>query len=445
MVRNRTIYNIYGAFAGPAPATGFHFIDESGNLNNEIKTFGGTNFNLIKNLQRVQSASYTVSLNQTNVESINKKSFVTRQNINPAEISLNLNYLQYGVTNELRLGFYSNYMQTGLSDNPGEPFYSNNFGVCLLSGFITRSDERENNDLGWPQKYRDQRNIFLVLNDTQDDLNKHSNYAEIDSNAVNYGVYGFGNCYLNSYNSSASVGGLPSCSVGFQADNIAFFASASGSHIPAVNTQRRMVTGINFAIPTIINESPVSVVRPGDITVDFSGVNNNLGIDFSDAAVTSYNLGFDLNRIPYQSFGEKIPHDRYIKFPVTVNCDFSFIYQNSNTGSIINELNTNNDYNFEIKLKNPYDNNIAVQYNIRKAKFISSSSQTQIRGNTIYNLSFQTEIDPDDYSKGLFMSGLLNVEPTSVAATSFLLQENGDAILQENNDKIIVRAYDLLY
>jgi hypothetical protein len=43
------------------------------------------------------------------------------------------------------------------------------------------------------------------------------------------------------------------------------------------------------------------------------------------------------------------------------------------------------------------------------------------------------------------MSGLLNVEPTSIAATSFLLQENGDAILQENDDKIIVRAYDLVY
>lgn len=466
MSHTRTIYNIYGVYAGPAPASGYHFIDESGRLNNIVNTLNGSNFNLIKNLQRIQNASYSVNFNQTNIEAIGKKSFISRENINPATVSLNLSYLQNSIINELRLGFYANYMRTGqIPEENGIAFYENNFGVCLLSGFYTRSNERENNNLAWPMKYRDQRNIFIVVKDDDTDLKFSNTYREIDPNAINYSVYGFGNCYLKSYSTSAAVGSIPNCSVSFDCDNMAVFSSGSGAHIPAVNTNRQMYSGTRFAVPTIINESRVSALLPGDISLKFSSFSpetnvlavdgtgvagssrgmSNLGTIFTGINITNYDISFELNRVPYQSFGEKIPHDRYVKFPVVVNCNFGFLHQDSVTGSIIDELNQNNNYDFEIKLKNPRTTNTAIQYNIKKAKLQGLSSSVSIGPNTLYNVSFSTEIDPDDYTKGLYISGLLNNDATTTINTSYLLQEDGFKILQEDDNRIIVSSFDLFY
>jgi hypothetical protein len=64
-------------------------------------------------------------------------------------------------------------------------------------------------------------------------------------------------------------------------------------------------------------------------------------------------------------------------------------------------------------------------------------------------LNFATEIDLDDYSKGLFISGLLNTSTgfQDQVFNGFLTLENGDYLLQEDNSSkfILYDNYQLLY
>lgn len=478
MSRNRTIYNIYGVFSGPAPGSGYHFIDRSGKLNNTVSTLGGENYNLIKNLQRVQNASYSIGLNTQKFYSIGKKSAINNATTQNPTVTLNFDYLQYGVLNELRMGFYSNYKKTNQYDNSGDPYYSDNYNVCLLSGFLTRGLERENNDLQWPMKYRDQRNIFIVAKEGNEDLNKQlssNNYQEIDTNAENYGVYGFGNCYINSYSAAGAVNSFPVASVQYTCDNLAYFSKASGSHIPHVNVNRQMQTGVKFAVPSLINESSISALRPGDISLDFvsysedtnilavngtgiRGSNSSeitgLNVDFNSLKINSYQLSFDIPREEDQSFGEKIPRDRYVKFPIPVGFSFTTLYSEGQTGSINQLLNQNNNYDITVKINNPESEETAVQYDLKKAKLNSYSSNINIGSNVLYSFDFETEIDPDDYSKGLFMSGLVNTDPTTKINVGFLLmshvggpsQGDGDYLLQNDGvSKFVTSSFDLLY
>lgn len=463
--RYRTIYNIYGVFAGPAPANINHFIDRSGVLNNNITTVNGNNYNLIKNVSRVQNADYSVSIDRIDIRGLGRKGNISSEIISDPQVSLNFNYLQVGVLNELRLGFYANYTQTDPYTNSGLAYWTDNFGVCSISGFLTRSNERENNDLAWPMKYRDQRNIFVVAKNGSEDL-KATGHAEIDPLAVNYSVYGFGNCYINSYRASASVGSFPQVAVGYLCDNLVFYSSGSGSTIPAIDPNRQRVSGVQFAVPTLTNEPTISALLPGDINLSFysypedsnilavhgtgsRGTNYNniydLGVNFTGAQITNYDISLGFNRRNSKGVGERAPRDKYITFPIYVDFSCGLIFRDGQTGSILDLINKNDNYDFEIKLKNPRSSQAAIQYNFRKAKFQSFGSQISIGSNTLYNLNFRTEIDPDDLSKGFFMSGLLNSIETSHVDAGFLQQEDGFYILQEDDFKIVVNSMSLLY
>ena len=109
------------------------------------------------------------------------------------------------------------------------------------------------------------------------------------------------------------------------------------------------------------------------------------------------------------------------------------------TGSVENLTNKNLDYNIAIKLKNPSNaanpQKVAVQYDFRKAKFESINYSNQIGGQEMASLTYKTEIDPDDLTKGFFISGLLNVSGIQTLQ-GFAFKEDGFALLQENGDKL---------
>jgi hypothetical protein len=480
MPRNRIIYNVLGLYAGPAPSSGDHFIDIHGNLNNNY--FSGDNINLVKNINRVQSANYSIDIPKTNIIALGKRGIIKRANIENPTISLNFNYLQMGLINDARLGFYVNYERF---DHPhsGETYYSNNFNVLSIGGFINRSTTREQNDLRWPYLYRDKRNIFIAINNSINDIKINKDiYDEIDVNSTEFGVYAFGNCYLNSYNASAAINSFPVVSVNYVAENLVFYLSGSGINIPAVNPQtRQQYSNIKCAIPSIVNDgiSP-SALLPGDITVDISGYSpvtgitaihgtgfagsvlgsniNDVGIDFRDIKIQSYNIGLEFSREPLNNFGYKLPVDREINFPLFVSLEINALLGDLQSGSILKLLDNDNDYNLTIKLKNPRNqgekpgSGVAIRYDFLRSKLDNISFDSNIGDNKTVNLNFITEIDPEDFTKGWFISGLLNVDTSSVI-NNFALYEHpsgvisgdGDFWVQEDGSRIITDSISLFY
>ena len=97
------------------------------------------------------------------------------------------------------------------------------------------------------------------------------------------------------------------------------------------------------------------------------------------------------------------------------------------SGSLIDIVNLNQDYNFTVTLGMPKTcdspdasdpihagkasldarENDLIKYSFNKAKLNSFTYDTSIGSNKSFNASFSTEIDPDDLTKGFFISGFL--------------------------------------
>lgn len=460
---SRTInnYQSQSLYVGPAPSTGFYFVNSLGVFNNDYTTTGN-NFNLVKSLNRIQNCSYGFDIQYTDITHLGRQSTLHKAILNPPNVHIDFSYIQNGVSNENRCGLYVNYTQQ-YGTNSGLAIFPNNLQVGLISGFVVRDSLIPgNNEIHYPFNYRDKRNLFLINGPPGQDTNIRF-FSEVHPNYKNLGVIGFGNCYLNGYSTRAAVGEFSTVSMSYIAENMVVYNSGSGLASPAVDyTTRQQITNKNLTIPSdFIGNTAITALKPGDITfnltclpqqtgvlaIDGTGyINNsypdiyNLASSFTDIKIQNYDISLPLNRTPIFNIGSKLPCDRTIDFPVYVSCNIAAIIGDLQTGNLLSLLNNNDNYNVTIKLKNPKDNNIAVQYDLIRAKFNSISYSNQIGGFRTASLSFGTEIDLKNYDKGFFISGLLNIEADQLF-NGDILKEDGGYILQENGDKIIYASF----
>lgn len=421
-----------GAFVGPSPATGYHFISNIGVLSNDT-----TKNNLIRSLERVQNVSYSVGTNFNTIDTIGHQGHLDYQSVQYPDITLNIDYLPASILNELRLGFYCNYNTSG-----DIPYYTNNSGVCLISGFVSRSNKGIFNDIRWPLEMRDERNIFIPIRFIQDDLlvNRTTGYQNIDQNSSQIGAYCFGNCYLTNYRVQGSVGNVMSASTTFKCGNLKFTNASSGDTIPAISYNSGESTNI-FAIPQLdYNSTPLPALKSEDILIslrsrprtdldliggtgNISGTHSNIRntmVDFQNIPLQSFGLSIDLSRKNIASLGDYTFRDRIVNFPVAVDFNITSIVQSGYSGSILNLLDKNNDYDATIRVKHITGQQTIVQYDLLSAKLVTSNYGVDINGQLQATYSFTTDIDPDNYNKGLFISGAIN------------------PILQVNNSKSII-------
>ena len=466
MATIRQIYQIHGLFAGPAPATGYHFVNQYAKLTNSNFGIGSSVHNLIQPILRVQSADYSINANRTEIKQLGYGGTVSRPVLQAPTVNLNFSYLQMGLINEARLGFYVNYDQYN-DRKGGNQFYANNFGVGLLSGFYTKDLTRVDNELQWPRLYRDKRNLFIAVGSVGNDLNKNY-YTGNDADIQN--VISFGNSYLTSYETRASVGDFPKCSVSYICENMTVQNGPSG-YIPALDARSGTpLTGVYYSIPSnFVATGNNKVLLPGDSTLSLSATgaisgfdlvnrtgNNvsslsnlsNLGIDIQDVKIQSYQISMDLRRRELNSLTYKLPVDRPLELPVYSNLSLSMVIGDDQTGSFYNLLRQDNEYNVTIKLKNPpYGprRGTAIQYDFLRASFENISFSNSIGDNKTANLSFTTEINPANLTRGMFMSGLLNVDGYQNIPAYYLLKEDGSYLLKEDGGKIVIGEYTLLY
>lgn len=464
MSKNRVIFNIQNASVGPAPATGYHFINASGILNNNLNS-SNTNFNLIMPLVRITNFNYELNSEYLDYQAIGFYGPVERKIISIPTATFSLSYNQISMINEARLGFYVNHRRYD-GDYSGAPKYSNNFGVFCLSGFLPQTPTPENNDLNWPLSYRDRRNIFLSVGKTTSDLNVST------FNPENVDVVGFGNCYITNYSTRAAVGQFPACSVSYIAENIQFYNNGSGGIVPALHPKSgQNMQGVNFKVPSHARSgnSP-SILRPSDITVSvsripsFTGVSslvgtgfsngassttiNSLQQDFGDLPIQSYSINIPLNRNPLRSLTHRLPIDRKLVFPIFAEINFSTLQTDMVTGSAIDLCNKNFDYNLTFKINstqlNNWETGVSIQYDVLRAKYINSSLDSSIGPNNLLSYGYLVELTPNNFNRGLFMSGALNISPIG-EFYDIILDESNNPILNEGNGQIDQSSYKFYY
>jgi len=472
MAQQRVIYNCQALYVGPAPETGYNFIPYTGGnpTNDDSNIY--QKLNLLHSIDRIQSVSYAIDAPHTNLNQINKRGLLAREIINYPTVDLNFNYLLCGTKNEARLGLNVNYprFQYPLE---GAPYYEDNLNVSLLSGFFEKNKNRKlkspTQDFAVNQ-YRDCRNIYVAVNQEGRDMDQSyfkENFTEadlyqgIDPNAPDYHIISFGNCYLNSYSTNGAVGSFASASASYTAYNIGFDMSGSGFMAPDIETKSGTLRNDSkVSIPRVLAQEGYSALKAGDIKIttdSFSG----LGVDFDKLHLQSYSIEVNLNKQPLENMGYKFPVDNRPTCPVFASLELNGIVESGNSGSLVDLVSINSGYDFTIKVDPtsctgnttapvnagaiPINrNDEALRYSFVGAKLENFGYDTAIGNNKVFSASFNVEIDPDDRSKGFFISGVLGAEKVE----DFILLEGGDDnkfYLQQETDDLFVTNLIPLY
>lgn len=412
---------------GPSPATGYHTlffypnVQELSGARYYWPAFTAPlstllSFNRILPLARAQRYDYSIDYSRQSVSYLGKPGLATQVFVNKPVINLQFSYLQNGIYNERLLGFNVNYPRfftnQTLGYNSGAAFHSNT--PSFISGMFFNKDS-------------DSRNIFIAQ--SLDDFA----FSDARQDVVNSNVVAFGNCYLQNYNSTASVGNFPMASVSYICENIKYdtgvtlFNNDIGllPSIPAITPKSGLMnTGIKYNIskdPTSISGF-ISVIKPKDIllSIKTSGYSFNhqedVGVRINDLPVQSYSLNIDINREALNSIGYQYPLDRRINLPIFANVSFDLFMDEMVTGSLLQLINQDKPTNISLILKNSCINTgIAIQYFMYGAKLTSNNIAQAIRSKKTMTLQYQVELNPFETGIGLFVSGVTNLayEPVS--------------------------------
>jgi hypothetical protein len=371
MPRNRIIYQSEALYAGPTPATGFHFRNSATE---------GTN--LVDQLQRVQTANYSFTVDRTDVNQFGQLAAIDRVILTSPTVALDFSYILANLTNEYSLGFY---VQSGTQPE-----------VSAISGILS--------------KVEDEKNFFIKT------VTEGADAVGNTDTSNNVGVIGIGNGFVASYTTEGSVGNFPTASVNVEGLNMVFQNGVSGNIIPAINPENGQEIGnIKYALPvaassTAINTvgaSGISALRPGDITLSLP---TTIGANTATFNIQSYSLSFDLTRTPIERLGSKFAFAREIDFPVTVSMSVDAQVTDLSAGTLAQLVSGDSStfYNPSIFIKNPtLVDQTVVRYTLKRAKLDSQEFSSDIGSNKSVTLNFSSQVGgPEDRANGLFFSGL---------------------------------------
>lgn len=384
---NRIIYNAQGLFVAP-----FSGEQSAG------KDYFLSNSRILKKIEKLQSFNYSIQKNQLNAQGFGQKQNIFKgQGLSP-EVSFNFSYIPDGVTNENRLDFNVNYFS-----GSNLPMFS---GICSNNLNLNNRDfylvvNKNNND------------IFSDNATFNNSIVNPSNITQIiDSNARNYDLIHFQDCYLNEYSFNVSVGNLPEVNQSYVADNIIYYSSGSGIRYSYLQLQ----SGINIPnheqiiIPKNLNYNQNSIsgqniLLPGDGTVSFF-TNNTTGVLFYTDTIQNIDFNVNFNRKAYRSINYKLPLLRKIEFPINGTLNTSFVVDQTLSGSFLNTLNKDDDYNIVLEFNNRCKVGVdKTRFLFSGCKFNNITYDSSIGTNKTANLSFNFDLDPDFGRKGIFASG----------------------------------------
>ena len=381
MPRNRIIYQSEAVYAGPSPATGFHYGTFTPGIGGNSNDIANAN-NLVNQLQRVQTANYSFNVARTDVNQFGQLAAIDRVILTSPTVSLDFSYILANLSNEFDLGF------TVVSGNADS-------NVSAISGFLNGT--------------QDERNYFIR---TVSEGNDAVGFTDLSSG--NNGVIGIGNGFVSSYSTEGSVGNFPTASISVEGLNMNFQRGLSGNFVPAVNTIDGLALRNFYTLPPVVQNigigsgNAISALRPGDITLDIQAQTGVGGVDTTSMNIQSYNISFDLGRTPIERLGNKFAFTRPIDFPLTVNLSVDAQVSDMVTGNLANLVNDDSlKCNPSVIIKSPTDSRLVMaKFALRGAKLVSQEYSSDIGSNKTVTLTWETQVGgPQDTANGLFING----------------------------------------
>lgn len=384
----RQIYQTDLLYVGPSganSATGSH--NPNAVYGNILSATSGVNVGSgrILELFRVQNINHNWNKNLQDVNQFGELAAIDRVNLEPPTVGLSFSYLLSNFINERSIGLTVS--KAGDSSQ-----------VSCLSGILNATE--------------DQKNYFIKTVGEGFDAN--------DLSPASYDVISFGNGYVSSVTWQGSVGNFPTADVSVEALNVQMqtVTQTVGAIIPAVNqADGTAITGWGYALPTgltsfsntpLTNNYGISVLRPSDVTVTL-GINAGDGFaQESDLKAQSFSVSVNTNQEDLQKLGTKYAYAKVPTFPVQAQMNISCLVGEHQTGSLVQIVNDNRDFNPSINITKPSDPTTTIcNFQLRGAKLDSQDWSSQIGSNKTVNLVFSTTISgPNDTSHGCFLSGI---------------------------------------
>lgn len=367
--RTRIIYNNEALFVGPSPATGKHYPADG------IGTGAHATNQLVSGLYRIQDIGYGFNIARTDVYQFGELGRIDSIILDPPTVNLNFSYLQANLYNEHTMGLH---ISSG----------------TLITAFKNFLDGTQ-----------DEKNYFIRVAEPGLDT--------LGSTNTGNSVLAIGNGFISSYSTQGAVGGFPTSSITVEALNMKFEEATSGNYVPAVNPVDGTANSTwKYELPAFTespamgNLSGISALRPGDITATVTY--NDGGVNVNDWKVQSYNINYNISREPLVKLGSKYPFSREIRYPVTATASITANVGAHQTGSLVNLVNTNTDYQVRITINHPTTANFTIcDYLMKGAKLDSQEFSSSIGPNKSVTLNFSTTISASgETNKGVYLSGL---------------------------------------
>ena len=396
----------------------------------------------VMDLHRVQSANYSFTIGRQDVNQFGELAAIDRIITDTPTVSFDTSYILANFDNENKLGF-----EVAPSGSEARTSF-----VSCISGLIDSSTNAH------------QKDYFILTSKEGSDAVDNLNTGKYES------VIGIGNGFLTSYSSEASVGGLPTVSIGVEGMNMNYNTVATGDQISTVagpaaggkgfriNPDSSVLSGISGINPAIdptdgtsvdkyavlpvptqnasgAGGGLISALRPGDITLSLVAHNATadldelmntsetaadlvVGADVKDSHIQSYTLSFDMGRTPIQKLGTRFAFARPVDFPITASLSVDAVLADLTTGTISDLINCDTAFDAVIKMKDPSlcnvtaaSRNVAVAYLVRDLKIDSESFTSSIGDSKSVSLDFTCQIGgPEQTTVGVFMSGWYNEE-----------------------------------
>jgi hypothetical protein len=398
MARNRVTYQAQAAFVGPAIISG----TESSPVHKNPDT-----------LERIQSLDYSFNIDRADIAQMGKLGLAARPIISQPTVNIDLNYYLGSFKNEQLFGLDFNHQ----SGEDGTPSQADNFEQSLINSFTNTGDRN-----------LDRRNFYVTVM-TEDGIDTREGWYEgvVDHKSD---VIGISNCFLSRYTSQVSVGGIIENTVSLQGTDITHFKNINlGTEtIPMPIIHYKQVTGQNtkdITIPpyrgnTAGGNTTVLSAKDVKFSVTELVTSGNMGLSLKDLKIQSYSLELELQRQTLRGIGYKIPIDSPITEPAQATISVDAIVSDSQAGSLANLRAHNDKFDISIDIHRNRDcpatgiatgvtTQLANSYMLKACHLERATYRATIGSNKMVTLGFAVDLDQEDLSKGLFLSGQINI------------------------------------
>lgn len=337
-------------------------------------TATGDGSSTLRQIHRSQSVSTDITINRQDINQLGELAG-KRKIIDPADVGFNFSYYLTDGSNEEKLGFSVDPSENVLSD-------------------IIRDLTAE-------------KNYYILQVGEGDDAIQTDEYSASQRN--DHVVTALGNGFINSWALEASVGGIPTVTIGGESLNAAFYTGSSGLDSPAINPANGSpIVGDPFTIPTATTGEAgmVDCLRPGDMVLNLGGNLPFGGPEVSTLNIQNISVNIPLEREDLNKLGSNYPFSKLPTFPITATIDVTADVTDFTTGNLSSLFCNSESRDIEIEFKKPCNGPTSFLVQAKGVELDSQSVSLDIGSNESVDISMSVQIGgPQDINKGIFFSG----------------------------------------